>query len=163
MYRSLPDSSVHGILQARRLASVAVSSSRGSSRPRDQTQVSCVSCIAGKFFYRLNHLESPKVPLTLPEGTPWSRVGAPAGLGPSKHERTRPPASFPRVSLSHPVRHPASGALSPLLGMSCPLSLPAILQGQLNVTFIGTVPGSHCPPPTPKREKLVELFARSVS
>ena len=47
---SLPDSSVHGILQARILEWVAMPSSRGSSRPRDQTHVSCVSCIAGWFF-----------------------------------------------------------------------------------------------------------------
>ena len=39
-----PGSSVHGIFQARRLEWVAVSSSRGSSQPRDWTRVSCVSC-----------------------------------------------------------------------------------------------------------------------
>ena len=44
---SLPGSSVHGILQARILQWVAIPSSRGSSQPRDQTQV---SCIAGRFF-----------------------------------------------------------------------------------------------------------------
>ena len=38
---------VHGILQARILEWVAVSFSRGSSQPRDQTQV---SCIAGRFL-----------------------------------------------------------------------------------------------------------------
>ena len=43
---SLPDFSVHGILQARILESVAMSSSRGSSRPRDQT---CISRIAGEY------------------------------------------------------------------------------------------------------------------
>ena len=37
---SLPGSSVHGILQARILEWVAISFSRGSSRPRDRTQVS---------------------------------------------------------------------------------------------------------------------------
>ena len=37
---SLPDSSVHGVLQARILEWVAVSFSRGSSRPRDRTEVS---------------------------------------------------------------------------------------------------------------------------
>ena len=36
----LPGSSVHGILQARILEWVAISFSRGSSWPRDQTQVS---------------------------------------------------------------------------------------------------------------------------
>ena len=43
-------SSVHGILQARILEWVAISSSRGSSRPRDQTCISWVSCTAGRFF-----------------------------------------------------------------------------------------------------------------
>ena len=47
---SPPGSSVHGILQARILEWVAISFSRGSSSPRDQTQVSCVSCIEGGFF-----------------------------------------------------------------------------------------------------------------
>ena len=42
----LPGSSVHGFLQARILEWVAVPSSRGSSRPRDRT---CVSCIADGF------------------------------------------------------------------------------------------------------------------
>ena len=37
---SLPGSSLHGILQARVLEWVAISFSRGSSRPRDRTQVS---------------------------------------------------------------------------------------------------------------------------
>ena len=44
---SPPDSSVHGALQARILEWVAMPSSRGSSRPKDWTQV---SCIAGGFF-----------------------------------------------------------------------------------------------------------------
>ena len=44
---SLLGSSVHGILQAGILEWVAMSSSRGSSQPRDQTQV---SYIAGRFF-----------------------------------------------------------------------------------------------------------------
>ena len=44
---SPPGSSVHGILQATALEWVAVHFSRGSSWPRDRTQV---SCIAGGFF-----------------------------------------------------------------------------------------------------------------
>ena len=46
----LPGSSAHGILQARILEWVAISSSRGSSQPRDRTCVSCASCPAGGFF-----------------------------------------------------------------------------------------------------------------
>ena len=45
---SLTASSVHGILQARILEWVAISSPRGSSRPGDRTHAS--SCIAGRFF-----------------------------------------------------------------------------------------------------------------
>ena len=41
------DYTVHGILQARILEWVAFPFSRGSSQPRDRTQV---SCIAGGFF-----------------------------------------------------------------------------------------------------------------
>ena len=44
---SPPGSSVQGILQARVLQWVAISFSKGSSRLRDQTHV---SCIAGGFF-----------------------------------------------------------------------------------------------------------------
>ena len=44
---SPPGSSAHGILQARILEWVAISSSRGSSQPRGWTWV---SCIAGRFF-----------------------------------------------------------------------------------------------------------------
>ena len=40
---SPPDSSVHGILQTRILEWVAMPSSRGSSQPRDRTQVSCIA------------------------------------------------------------------------------------------------------------------------
>ena len=44
-------SSVHGILQARILEWVAIFSSTGSSRPRDQTCISCVSCIGRWILY----------------------------------------------------------------------------------------------------------------
>ena len=39
---SLPGSSVHGILQTRILKWAAISFSRGSSQPRNQTWVSCI-------------------------------------------------------------------------------------------------------------------------
>ena len=42
---SLPGSSLHGILQARILEWVGISFFRGSSRPRDQTPVSCIAGI----------------------------------------------------------------------------------------------------------------------
>ena len=52
-WTSPPGSSVHGILQARILEWVAMPSSRGSSPPRDQTQVSYISCI-GRWFFTTN-------------------------------------------------------------------------------------------------------------
>ena len=52
---SLPDSSVHGILQARILEWVAVSFFRGSSQSRNWTQA---SHIAGRCFYRLSGIKA---------------------------------------------------------------------------------------------------------
>ena len=49
---SLPGSSVHGIFQAIILEWVAISFSRASSQPRDQTHV---SCSVGRRFYYLSH------------------------------------------------------------------------------------------------------------
>ena len=46
-----PGSSVHGISQARILEWVSMPSSRGSSRPRERTHVSCVSCISRQNLY----------------------------------------------------------------------------------------------------------------
>ena len=57
-----PGSSVHGSLQARILDWVAMPSSRGPSRPRDQTHgISYVFCIAGGFFT----VEPPRKPHNL--------------------------------------------------------------------------------------------------
>ena len=55
----LPGSSIHGILQARILEWVAMPFCRGSSCPRYQT---LVSCITGVFFTT----EPPRKPLKLP-------------------------------------------------------------------------------------------------
>ena len=59
---SPPGSSVHRILQARILEWVAVSYSRGSSQPKDQTRV---SCIVSRLYY-LSHqkvqVPTPKCP-----------------------------------------------------------------------------------------------------
>ena len=54
-----PRSSVHGIIQARILKSVAIFFSRGSSQPRDWTHI---CCIAGKFFTT----ESSQKPILTP-------------------------------------------------------------------------------------------------
>ena len=53
---SPPGFFIHGVSQARILEQVAIAFSRGSSRPRDWTRVSCP---AGRFFY---HRASGEVP-----------------------------------------------------------------------------------------------------
>ena len=63
---SLPGSSIHGIFQARVLEWVAISFSRGSSPPKDWTQV---SHIAGRRFYCLSH-----------QGSSLSRMAPPNSL-----------------------------------------------------------------------------------
>ena len=47
---SPPGSSANGISQARRLEWVAIPFSMGTSRPRDQTHISYVSCIGSKLL-----------------------------------------------------------------------------------------------------------------
>ena len=57
-------SSVHRILQERILEWVSISYSRGPSRPRDQT---CVSCIAGRFFTLWANRETPQMMAMYPK------------------------------------------------------------------------------------------------
>ena len=52
-------SSVHGILQARTLEWVAVSFSRGSSRPRAQTRICYIPCIGRQVLDHGHHLGTP--------------------------------------------------------------------------------------------------------
>ena len=54
------DYTVHGILQVRMLEWVAIPFSRGSSQPRDRTQV---SCIAGGFFTSGDTRETQLLPI----------------------------------------------------------------------------------------------------
>ena len=61
-------SSVHGILQARILAWVAILSSRGSSRPRDRTRASCIR--------QLLHHMSHKGSRTTSSEHPWLVTGS---------------------------------------------------------------------------------------
>jgi len=56
---SPPDSSVHGILQARIVEWVAISSARGSYSIRDQIHVCCASSTTGRLF------------TAEPPGKPW--------------------------------------------------------------------------------------------
>ena len=53
-----PGTSVHEILQARILEWIVISFSAVSSRPRDQTHISCVSCVLYLNSLPLSHLEN---------------------------------------------------------------------------------------------------------
>ena len=80
---SPPGSSVHGILQARVLEWVAISFSRGSSRPRDRTQV---SHIAGRRFNLWATREAPGDQIILSDrrhmlGSPTSHLCPAANFG----------------------------------------------------------------------------------
>ena len=72
---SPPGSSVHGILQARILEWVAISFSRGSSRPRDRTQF---SHIAGRRFNLCTTNLNPNPYMTTGKTialTRWTSIG----------------------------------------------------------------------------------------
>ena len=72
---------VHGILQDRILEWVAISFSRGSSQPRNQTQV---SCICRQILYQLSHQGSPRIlewvayPFSRDLPIPGIELGSPA-------------------------------------------------------------------------------------
>ena len=72
MDHSPQGSSVHGIFQARILEWVAISSSRGSSRPSNQIQFSCISCIGRQILYHLSHQGSPIIPYAAAAKSLWS-------------------------------------------------------------------------------------------
>ena len=55
-----PGSTVHGILQAKLLEWVAIFSSRGSARPKEQSCVSWISCIGRWVLYRWATWETPE-------------------------------------------------------------------------------------------------------
>ena len=78
VYCSPPGSSVYGISQVRILKWVAISYSRGSSRPRDQSCISCVSCIDRQIVYHCTSWEASPIHSVLrcaqsgPTLTPWT-------------------------------------------------------------------------------------------
>ena len=71
---SPPGTSVCGILQARILEWVAMPSSRRSSRPRDRTHVSLVSCISRWVLYHYCHLGNQGGAQVAPSRTALSSV-----------------------------------------------------------------------------------------
>ena len=67
---SAPGCSVHGIFQARILEWDTISYPRGSSQPRDRTNIFCISCIGRQIFF-----------ITEPPGKPKSTGLVSSNLG----------------------------------------------------------------------------------
>ena len=66
--------SVHGIFQARILEGIAISFPTGSFQHRDQTHVSCISCIDRWIIYHLRHLETNRKGQNLKERLEYSGI-----------------------------------------------------------------------------------------
>ena len=86
---SPPGSPVPGILQARTLEWVAISSSRRASRPRDWTHVSCVSVALASGFFTTEPSGKPKSGDS-EEHKLWERkeITPAKGRGPELHQHT---------------------------------------------------------------------------
>ena len=82
-----PESSVHGIFQARILEWVVISSSRGSSWPRDRTRASWVSCIGRRILYHYATWEvlNIKMPTLLKFQSPLSTKSELLWAEPERH------------------------------------------------------------------------------
>ena len=99
---SPPGSSVHGILHARILERVAVPSSRGSSRSRDRTRL---SCIAGGFFTAHGILQARTLE--------WGEALTPSRISSGRAVTgNRSIASRGRLDLSQSCRWPDSSEIS---------------------------------------------------
>ena len=111
---SLPGFSVHGIFQARVLEWVVISFSRGSSRPRDRTRVSCIvdRCFTLQF-------SSVQFSCSVVSNSLW----------PHESQHARPPCPSPTPGV-HSDSGPSSQWCHPAISSSvvpfssCPQSLP---------------------------------------
>ena len=158
---SPPGSSVHEIIPAKILEWVAMPSSRGSSRPRDWTRVSCISCIAGRFFTTeppgnpgrsstLKHLYN----LQQMTGSWWENTSCSLPLS-GKILGAYYPVSERLQQDSAPVFHPVTPLLS---HPSWPSSLPCVISQPLTCFW------DHLPNQLPVTHVLVSrLFFRGLN
>ena len=120
---SPPGFSVRGSLQVRLLEWVAISSSRGSSQPRDRTCISYVSCIGGQVLYHLHHLGNPyfvvqlssvaQLCLTLCNPMDCSTSGLPVHHQLLQFTQTHVPRVHDAIQTSHPLLSPSPPAPNP--------------------------------------------------
>ena len=92
-----PDSSVHGISQARMLEWVAMPSSRASFWSRDQPRISCISCISRRFLYHWEALPSPYSPPNFSRFFCWWRIDLRRGWRRREVWTEAFPASLPKA------------------------------------------------------------------
>ena len=132
---SLPGSSVHGIIQARILELIAIPFSRGSSWPRDWTQVSCT---AGIFFTVWTTRESESHSVLSDSVTPWTvACQAPLSMEFSRQEYwNRLPFPSPKGDLPTNLPNPGIEPRSPALQAD---SLPAEPQGKPTNTGVNSL------------------------
>ena len=83
---SSPGSSFYGISQARILEWITISYSRGSSWPRDQTRISCVSCIGRRILY---HWATWQAPITTYCSCCWVTSVVSDSVRPHRRQPTR--------------------------------------------------------------------------
>ena len=134
---SLPGFSVHGILQERILEWVAISSSRGSSWPRDWNCISYSSCFAGLFF---TAEPAGKPTWFVFSSVQFSRSVVSDSLRPHEVQHARPPCPSPTPRV-HSDSCPSSQSCHPAISssvipfFSCPQSLPATESFPMNQLF----------------------------
>ena len=105
---SLPNSSIHGIFQARILEWVAISFSMGSSQPRDRTLVSCTASRLFTVWATREDLwltvardkQIWEIP-TLPGPQRWGRDQDIKGLCPHRLRSLMPPWAFKDTHKTH--------------------------------------------------------------
>ena len=118
---SLPDSSVHGIFQARILEHAVIPFSRGSSQLRDRAWV---TCIAGRFFTIWATREANRDSFLLLfsqvyqfRSVQFSRSVVSDSLQPHESQHARPPCPSPTPRV-HSDSHPSSQWCHPAISSS---------------------------------------------
>ena len=110
---SLPGFTDHGIFQARVLEWVAIAFSRGSSQPRDQTQVSCIVGRRFTLWATREAQEENGAFSSLPFQGSWGFSSAlPSSLWPNDFQEWKPPGK--------------SLVLKPFFSWFCPVTTPLL-------------------------------------
>ena len=122
---SLLCSSIYGIFQARVLEWVAISFSRGSSWPRDRTQVSCT---VGRRFTVWATREAHQ------HSVQFSCSVLSDYLPPHERQQARPPCPSPTPRV-HSNSHPSSPWCHPAISSLSSPSLPALNPSQHQSLF----------------------------